>query len=413
MTLARRGAVLATAAALVAAGCSTLPGAGGGTYTVEALFPRAVALYASSDVRVLGLVSGSIKEVIVQGSTVRVVLSIDDDVLLPTDVRAQLVPQSLIGERYVQLFPAWKEGQPRLAEGATIPLARTAVPVEPDEALEALKEFLDSLDPQATGRLVHNLAEGLRGAGPSLKEALTGLASLTGTFAEKGAEIGRIIEQFDDFTSTVVTRERQLGEVLDGFAALTSVLADERRAIENVVRGLGQVSSTGLDLVSEHGAALDRDLTVLTRTLQAAVANIDSVRKLLDAGPLLVQGLQNAFNPEFRRIELRASNTPTVQQAFEKIFGPLGLPIPGSIVCLPIDVQCVPGGEAAKGTAAAGRNGTRTPIDDIVGLLGSPGSRRPGLVAAPRSVAERVADSVGGFGGFLRRAARTLLGEGS
>ena len=34
-----------------------------------------------------------------------------------------------------------------------------AAPVEPDEALAALKRLLDSLDPDATGRLVKNLAE--------------------------------------------------------------------------------------------------------------------------------------------------------------------------------------------------------------------------------------------------------------
>ena len=96
----------------------------------------------------LGLKSGSIKQVKVEGSQVRVVLSIDEDVPLPRDVQAQIVPQSLIGERYVQLFPAWTDGQPKLQRRQLIPLTRTAVPVEPDEALKPLKEFLDSLDPE-------------------------------------------------------------------------------------------------------------------------------------------------------------------------------------------------------------------------------------------------------------------------
>jgi phospholipid/cholesterol/gamma-HCH transport system substrate-binding protein len=416
----RQLVALALVAALAATGCSVI-GGGGDSYTVTAFFPRAVALYASSDVRVLGLKSGSIKKVQVEGSTVRVVLSIDENVPLPRDVQAQIVPQSLIGERYVQLFPAWTEGDAKLADGATIPLTRTAVPVEPDEALAALKEFLDSLDPKATGRLVKNLADDLRGGGGTLNDALKNLAGLTTTLAEKSDTIGRIIDQFDDFTATIATRERVLARVLDDFAELTGALADERRAVENVVRGLGQVASDGVDLVSEHGAALDRDLTVVTRVLQSAVANLDSVRQLLDSGPLLVRGLHDAYNPEFRRVELRQSTSPTVAQAFTKILGPLGIALPGNIICLPIDVQCVPSGQAAgaarsgsatvKGTAAAGATATaRTPVDHLLDLLGSPGRARVAAVAPSRSVAERVARSIGGFGGFLRGAARELVG---
>jgi phospholipid/cholesterol/gamma-HCH transport system substrate-binding protein len=401
--------------ALVAAGCSYLPGGDEG-YTITAYFPRAVALYASSDVRVLGLKSGSIKKVEVEGSKVRVELSINDDVPLPPNVRAQLVPQSLIGERYVQLFPAWKEGDARLEPDAVIPLERTAVPVEPDEALAALKEFLDSLDPQATGRLVRNLAEDLEGTGPTLNDALKNLAALTGTLADKSEAIGRIIDQFDDFTATVATRERVLARVLDDFAELTGALAQERDAVARVVRGLGQVAGDALDLVSEHGAALDTDLTVLTRTLQSVIANLDSVRQLLDSGPLLVEGLHDAYNPEFRRIELRSSSSPTVAQAFEKVLGPLGVPIP-NIVCLPIDVRCVPSGQAAgraavRGTAAAGA-ATSTPVDHLLDLLGSPGRGRVAAADPGRSIAERVGGSIGAFGSFLGGAARALLGDAS
>ncbi|MES4792822.1 MAG: hypothetical protein C4321_07370, partial [Chloroflexota bacterium] len=252
-----------------------------------------------------------------------------------------IVPQSLIGERYVQLFPAWKQGEPTLAEGAEIPIERTSVPVEPDEALAALKRFLDTLDPDATGRLVRNLAADLDGTGSDLNRALAELGRLAATVASKHDAIGRIIDQFDRFSATLAARDRQLARVLDGFANLASLLAEERAAIEDLVRGLGRVAADGLDLAAEHGDRLTRDVAVLTRTLQSAVANLDSVRQLLDAGPILTTGLVAAHDPERHRIDLRNSFSPTAQQAATDVLGPLGVPI-GPGLCLPVDVACTP-----------------------------------------------------------------------
>src|SRR5207249_3449771 len=129
-------------------------GGGGGGYELTAYFDKAISLYPQSSVKVLGLPAGRVKSVKVVGTSVRVRMRINNDVPVPADVKASIVPLSLIGERYVQLFPAWTTGVPRAKSGAVIPLERTSIPVEPDEALAAIKHLLDRLDPQATGRLV-------------------------------------------------------------------------------------------------------------------------------------------------------------------------------------------------------------------------------------------------------------------
>src|SRR5687767_10309674 len=130
-------------AVLVALGAlATLPACGvlGGDdrYTLIAHFPRAVSVFPSSDVRVLGLPAGDVREIEVEGDTVRVELSIPTDIKVPKGARAQIVPQSLIGERYIQLSPAYQDGMDAMEDGEEI--EETIVPVEPDEALAALKE---------------------------------------------------------------------------------------------------------------------------------------------------------------------------------------------------------------------------------------------------------------------------------
>ena len=344
--MTRRWVGLVLTVVVVAALLGSCSRGGPEGYRLTAFFTRGISLYAGSDVRVLGLPAGEIDSVSIDGTRVKVVMTVRADIPIPADVQATIVPLSLIGERYIQLFPAWTEGMARAPRGAVIPLERTSIPVEPDEALAALKRFLDSLDPGATGKLVTNLADDLEGNGARLNTALGGLADLTSTLADKDDELVRIIDHFDDFTATLVTREQQLGKVLDSFATTAAILAEERGQIERLVRSLAQLSVDGLDLVAEHRVKLQHDLDVLTRLLLSVQSNMDSVRQLLDAAPIMVagedldgknEGLNAAYDPVHHRIDLRNATSPVLSDLFRTI----GLP--SLSVCVPVGVVCAPG----------------------------------------------------------------------
>ena len=392
--------VPALVVAVLLSGCSLLGGGGGDGYTLTAYFPRAVSLFPSSDVRVLGLPAGKVTSVEAQGNRVKVVMEMNADTPVPADAKVTIIPLSLIGERYVQLTPAWKEGEERAKDGDVIPIERAVVPVEPDEALEALKEFLDTLDPDGLGRLIENADKTLKGNGGRINDALESAGELLTNFAEKDDTIVALLENFDEFTATLRTREGQLGEVMDAFAAASGVLADERRNIEQLVEGLGSLSTSTLDLVSEHSSRLAHDIEVLTRITQDVESNIGSVEDLLDSGPVLVKGLTQAYNPELHAIDLRNSFSPAATEALSAMFEGLG--IDPLIVCVPVDVACpAPAGGAGRAAGASA-----TPIGDMLGLLGSPGAE-----PAPRpSNAERVGRAAGNAGGFLRDAGNALLG---
>jgi virulence factor Mce-like protein len=402
-------------------------------YHVTAYFARGISLYRGSDVRVLGLPAGKIDRISIDGSRVRVDMTIRNDVPIPADVQATLIPVSLIGERYVQLFPAWTEGQPRAADDAVIPLDRTSVPVEPDEALAALKRFLDSLDPSATGRLITNLADDLEGNGADLNEALRGISDLTASLADKDDEIVRIIDHFDDFTATLVTREQQLSKVLSSFATTASVLAEERGDIERLVKALGQLSVDGLDLVSEHRVQLEHDIDVLTHTLMSVQTNFESVRQLLDAAPVMVagqdldgknEGLVAAYDPEYHRIDLRNATSPVLSDLFRTI----GLP--SLSVCAPVGVACAPGttpipaipgpglpastpAGSASAVEPASVAAAANPVSAAVALLGSPTdarSTRAARFAAALDDGSSADAAAAGHGptGWLRAVGRAM-----
>ncbi len=121
-----RVAALVVLAGVVASSCSVVGGGGGGNYQLTAWFPKTIALFKDSQVRVLGLPAGSVAKVTAMGDKVRVDMKVKNSVPVPADVHATIVPLSLIGERYVQLFPVWTNGQPRAHSGDVIPMDRTS-----------------------------------------------------------------------------------------------------------------------------------------------------------------------------------------------------------------------------------------------------------------------------------------------
>ena len=450
-----RAAAAVLAVAVLGAGLAGSAPAAADTREVTAYFHSAVSLYPGGRVKVLGLDAGRLRKVEPQGDRVMVKIAMDGDVPLPEGVQATIVPTSLIGERYVQLFPAWTEGTPRAPAELVIPMERTSVPVEPDEALAALKRLLDALDPEATGRLVQNLAEDLDGQGQNLGSALSGLSRLTRTLADKDEQIAGIIDNLDRLTATLRTRESQLASVLDSFARTASLLAQERQQLQQLIRGLGSVSVDAFELIRSNRTALQDDLDTISRLLVSVSANLDSLDTLLAAPPVMVagkdldgrtEGLLAAYNPTYHVIDLRTALSPLAGRALGSLLAILG--IPTSTICLPVDVACTPttttpppAGAAPPAAAVAGapapappapprtagapagRGGTRattttappppaaprTPIDGILDLLEDGGGKVLGQSTATAAVPAAAPETPKGPMAWLRRVARSTV----
>ena len=331
----KRLAVLAVAAGVGLAGCGIVGGGGGG-YTVTATFTRAVALYEGSQVQVMGSNVGTVEDVAVDGEVIRVELSVDDDVPLPADVRAAIVPLTLVGERNVVLFPAWQPGDERLEDGAHLPVERTVVPVEPDEALEAFTELARAVDPEAVSRFVSSSADALNGRGDELNRALESSADLTGLLAAEGDDLMAVAEDLQELTSTLADREEQLGRLLDAFAAATGVLAEERESIRAFLSAVVELTSEGNLLLEQFDQQLPQDIATLADVALVLRVNVESLSQLVQALPANSRMVVNAWDPVRRLLRIRVNLSPAAASALSAALVPLGLE-----PCIPdTGVQC-------------------------------------------------------------------------
>ena len=159
------------------------------TTTVQADFVNTTGLYEGDDVRVMGVRVGSVESIEPAGDHSVVTLSVDKGQPVPADANALIVSPSLVSARFVQLAPAYTGGE-KLAQGARIPMARTAVPVEWDEIKDQLSQLAKAVGPTPSSpqgpleALVDVGAANLDGEGASLHETITNLSEAMDTIAD-------------------------------------------------------------------------------------------------------------------------------------------------------------------------------------------------------------------------------------
>lgn len=281
-------AVLASSCALIGRGS---------TYEVGAVFERAVNLYPGSPVRALGIDVGSITDVENRDGVVHVTMALDEGTELPADARAVVVPVTVLGERYVQLSPVY-EGGPKLEDGDVIPQSRTQVPFEIDELLRGLDGYLGQIDPERAGDLITNLADLLEGQGQELNDLIRNASGTVDLLADKGDELGAIVESLAQLTTTLGGRTAAVQELIRSYDTVTGVLVGNQDDLNAFITNLDRAAVELGGLLQRHRDPLRRDLGVLTTAGRTLERNIDRLELMLESTPRLFAAAARAYDPE-------------------------------------------------------------------------------------------------------------------
>jgi phospholipid/cholesterol/gamma-HCH transport system substrate-binding protein len=281
--------------------------------TVTAYFTSAVAAFEDNSVRVLGVPVGTIDRVVPEGTRVRVEMTIDDPELrLPADARAVIISPSLVTGRYVQLTPTWASG-PELADGAVIPVERTAVPLDVDDLARTATDLTDALGPDGanrTGALSDVLdvgAANLGGNGRAINDTITDLGELSGTLADSREELFGTVTELQSFVSTIAANDAEVREFNDRLQDVTGFLADERgdlgAALSELSVALGEVAV----FVQDNREILRSNVDRLTTVTGVLVDQQEALAETLDLAPAALGNLANAYNGSSGTLDTRAN----------------------------------------------------------------------------------------------------------
>ncbi|SFP51761.1 virulence factor Mce family protein [Amycolatopsis arida] len=305
----------ATVARWLALGCVVvlLAAAGyvllGGTerHRVTAYFDSAVGVYPGSDVRVLGVAVGTIDEVRPEGTRVVVTMRLDSDVPVPADASAVVVTPSVVADRYVQLTPRYSGGE-RLADGAVIPLERTATPVELDELYESLREITTVLGPDganADGALSEMLEQGaqvLSGNGKPMSDTLARLAEATRTLSGSQEDLFGTVDNLQEFTAMLAGNDGRVEEVTKQLASIAEFLSGERENFAGALRELTEAMGTVQSFVRDNRGRVQSNLDKLAQISGLLEAQRDSLAEALDVAPLALDNLLAAYDGESKQL---------------------------------------------------------------------------------------------------------------
>ena len=304
--LARRSLLAAVVMVLVAlaAGSSAVAqlAGGGSSYTITVQFVHAPGLYSQNSVTVLGVPSGDVRSVTPHADHVDVVLSLPDTVRLPQDVHAVLMAPNPVSDRTVELFPPYTGGA-TLRHGATVPLARTAVPLELDDVYQSVDDLSRALGPQGANQhgelsaALHALARLADGNGQDAHDAIEAIAAALPGLTAHPDDLTNFIDGVDQLTSTLASRNATINSLYTNLSGATAELADERQEIATAVTNLQQGLQAVASFIKEHQDAITASVHSLTTVMQAIMAEQQELIRTFDVAPLGFQNFNRAIDP--------------------------------------------------------------------------------------------------------------------
>lgn len=290
-------------ALLVASGLILLKSAGTDDRTLVATFERTTSLYSGAQVKVLGVKVGKVDSIEVKGTSVEVKISYDGDVQLPADVHALIVPPSIVGDRFVQLAPAYEDGEV-LADKARLGLDHTGVPVELDETYSALDELATGLGPNganadgALSRLVSATAKNLSGHGEAFNETLREFTDAISTLSGSSSDISATVSNLETLTGTLAGKDEQLRALVANLAKVGTQLNTQRTEISSSVVALEEALGMVAQFTAENREAIRTSVTGLTAVSGVLSRRSKELGDLLSLAPVGLTNLANIYIPK-------------------------------------------------------------------------------------------------------------------
>jgi virulence factor Mce-like protein len=275
-----------------------------GPKTITAYFTSATAIYPGDQVRVSGVKVGTIKSIEPQGTQAKLTLKVDRDVPIPADAKAIIFTENLVAARFVELTPAYRTSGPVMADGAVIPVQRTAVPVEWDEVKNQLMRLATDLGPNAKvstpaiSRFIDSAANALQGNGDKLRETLAQLSGVARTFANGSGNIVDIIKNLQTFVTALRDSNVQMVQFNNRLATLTSVVNDSKSDLDAALTDLSEAVGEVQRFIAGTRDATSEQLARLSNAIQPLVDQHMALENILHGAPTALSNFFNDYNAD-------------------------------------------------------------------------------------------------------------------
>ncbi|PKH43752.1 virulence factor Mce family protein [Nocardioides alpinus] len=293
---------------------------GDSTRTVVAHFPRAISVYEGSDVRVLGVAVGTVTRVEPTGTDVTVTMAYDDTVRLPAGAKAVIIAPSLVGDRYVQLTPAYSGEGEVLGDVAELGVDETSEPLELDQIYDSLDRLNVALGPRGANKtgalsdLLSVTADNFGGQGTTFRQTIKDFSRLSATLSNNKEELFGSVRALEGFMQTLAENDQTVRQFNQSLADVSTMLDGERQELVAATRNLSVALTEVKGFVEDNKDSLSRNISGLNRVSQVLVRQRDALDEILHTAPAALNNLALTYNPQAGTLDTRANLGEAVNQ---------------------------------------------------------------------------------------------------
>lgn len=275
-------------------------------------FKQANSLYKGSDVKVLGVPVGRVESMTPKGNVVRVRISYDAKYKLPNDVKAAIISPSIVGDRFVQLAPAYNGGAV-LRDDAVLDIKRSAVPIELDQIYSSLNDLSVALGPDGANKngslskFIDNSAKSLDGQGEQLHETIKNFSMLSQTLSNNKDALFGSLEEVETFVAMLKKNDSSVRAFNDSTAKVSTVLAGERDDLAATLKALSVALIDVHSLLKENRTALRGDIDDLTSISKVLADNKESLEETIKAAPTALSNVGFTYNAKYGTLDTRGN----------------------------------------------------------------------------------------------------------
>ncbi|NBQ42545.1 MAG: MCE family protein [Mycobacteriaceae bacterium] len=266
----------------------TRVGPGYRRYSAE--FTQAAALLPKNPVTVAGIPVGTVTGMKLVGDRVRVDMKVQNNVKLGKDTRAVIMVTTILGSRYLALYPG---GDGSLPDN-TIDLDHTDVPYDLQQALQDVAVNYGEVDTDDLARAIELLGKQIESMPPLIPRAMDNLKKLSTVMADRREQFGSMLKTMDLVTTTLRRQQSSIGSMVRQGQELLGEFVMRRAAFHAMVQSLTSLVTVLDGTIVEDRPKLEALLTDIKRLSGLLAQRDDMLRNILQSAPVALRGVANA-----------------------------------------------------------------------------------------------------------------------
>ncbi|WP_236789527.1 MCE family protein [Amycolatopsis sp. GM8] len=203
-------------------------------------------LLEQSDVKVRGLIVGSVKTIAATQHGAELTLALDPSSadIIPSNVSARFLPKTLFGERYVSLEIPQQPASSTLRDGDVIPEDRSQAAVQLSSALDDLLPVLQAVQPQKLSTTLTAISTALQGRGDELGQTLSELGTYLDGLNPHLPALQHNLQALAKFSNNLSNTAPDLVQTLDNLSTTSKTIVEQQQNLQALYADVTQASQT-------------------------------------------------------------------------------------------------------------------------------------------------------------------------